>query len=526
MKLNRHRLTFLGLVLLLATSLATMIIPDIRGKTVGQVAAWSLVLSVAAGGAAIWGRPNRWFFATCAVGLLVFPFVAIARIFGRIDLMSLVFHFQFGTEGTTLTIFEVEMREAAFAVLVLLFVAYAASNLYTLRRGGYVIAIAMLVVLNTMSLSLLHSAVRPAVESDLHQRLVQPAVTRPSVRPDIILVYLEGLERTFANRDTYGSLYEPIGVYESQGVSFTNIAQIEGTTWSLGGLVATQCGVPILHNGLLYHNDFVDQREFMPDRICLGDVTSAMGYRNAFVVGGDKAFGGIDHFLETHGVTEITDRSVIEDMYSAEEIAAADATGWVLGDQIVFDASLRVYDQLVVSKDPILLTIETFGPHGSTATLSRRCTADGLSVLSPNLESAVACTLTVLDQFLDDFVLRSNGRPTVVVLLSDHLNHDKEFQSRQPYAERRNTAVFFPIGFEPQLGRAGSVGTLPGSMIDIYPSLLAYIGRAAPDNAAGLGRSLFGSGPTILAEKGLSRLNQELVPNAALADVLWRSEAE
>ncbi len=90
-----------------------------------------------------------------------------------------------------------------------------------------------------------------------------------------------------------------------------------------------------------------------------------------------------------------------------------------------------------------------------------------------------------------------------------------------PVDERRNTAVMFSLGFETPYLTPGSINDRPGSLMDLFPTMLAVIGLDGADATAGLGVSLFSNQQTLLEEKGLERLDLELFPNPDLANAIW-----
>lgn len=60
-------------------------------------------------------------------------------------------------------------------------------------------------------------------------------------------------------------------------------------------------------------------------------------------------------------------------------------------------------------------------------------------------------------------------------------------------------------------------------MLDIYPTLLDWLGFSLPDGAAGLGRSLLAPSPqTLVAEAGIETVDAMLAGDAALSSLLWR----
>ena len=516
----RQPISIFAFAALLLLSLVFIASPKISSVLVGRTSFWLLVIGLIAGGGLVWKRPHWSIIVTIIAGLIVIPFVTLSRAFGTIDVMSLLFHVQFGTEGASLKGLEREVREGLLAPAVFVFATFGFWAVGQMRQWVFWLAALALLVMNPMSFHLSTLAFRPNVESDLHTRLVEPQVQAPDVRPDVIIIYLEGVERTFNRTDLFGDVYAQMDAYEAEGLTFTNIMQVQGTAWTLAGLTATKCGVPPLFSGLKFKNNFETQTEFLTSRVCLPDILAGAGYRNSFILGSDQAFSGKNNMLASHNFPYVLDRFEMEKRFSEIEVAAA-LSDWVLDDEMLFDTALSVYKEKVQDPDPMFMVIETYGPHGDTATLSRNCTPDGQSIVTDDVAATVACTLTDMNRFIDALRVARQDRPTLVFLLSDHLNHGTKISAQMPVDERRNTAVMFSLGFDTPFLTPGQINDRPGSLMDLFPTMLSVIGFDGADATAGLGVSLFSDQQTLLEEKGLERLDLELFPNLELADAIW-----
>ncbi|WP_322891533.1 MULTISPECIES: sulfatase-like hydrolase/transferase [unclassified Yoonia] len=471
-------------------------------------------------------KPSKLIIFSIFLGLISIPLVTIVRVFGSFDVLSLVFHTQFGVEGTTLRGFELEIFASVFAVFAIILSGYVLGSISGLPRFFAIVSFAVLLTFNPALRFAWAYALHPEIESDLQFALREPEVKlEPEIRPDIIYIYLEGLERAYGRQDIFGDIYAPLNEYADKGVTFSNVRQIRGTGWSLAGIVATKCGLPLVPNGLRNRYGFQQQFEFLGDHLCLSTLTHRLNYQNAFVFGGVQAFGGMDHFLRTHSIFDVTDYAAMESQYPAAVFRDA-RSGPILDDALVFDAATRVYDRLIGSDQPILLTVETYGPHGKTSLLSGDCTASGQAETTSDVVAAIKCTLQSTQVFLDHVIATRGDRPTVVVLLSDHLNHDPALRSYFSIEERENTFIIFGVGYEPAFASAGMVVDRLASMVDVYPTVLAFAGLADPDVQAGLGRSLFGEAPTVIEEKGHQRLDRELFPNPGLSAAVWGATPE
>ena len=74
----------------------------------------------------------------------------------------------------------------------------------------------------------------------------------------------------------------------------------KGTEWTVAGIVASQCGIPILPIGLLKENDHLKLGKFLHKKTCVSDIFHKNNYENIFLLGHQSKFGGLDIFLESH----------------------------------------------------------------------------------------------------------------------------------------------------------------------------------------------------------------------------------
>jgi phosphoglycerol transferase len=285
-------------------------------------------------------------------------------------------------------------------------------------------------------------------------------------------------------------------------------------------MLSTQCGVPVLPNGLRFRNNYEEQVRFMAEVTCLGDVLAAQGYATHYVVGGDALFGGITHFYASHSVTEQTEIDTIEAMVTPEEFAAA-YPGWMVDDQMVLDISLRRHAELAAAEAPMLLIVETMGPHGEDVWMSQRCTESGRAEIGTDLTAAVRCTGDLVADFVETLRSAPDARPTLFVILSDHINHSPSLQGPEGVLARRNTAILIPPDAGPDAGPLRVIDR-EAATIDVFPTILDLLGLIEPGGAAGLGVSLLGEAPTLVEQFGREGADARLARDADLAAWLWR----
>ena len=61
----------------------------------------------------------------------------------------------------------------------------------------------------------------------------------------------------------------------------------------------------------------------------------------------------------------------------------------------------------------------------------------------------------------------------------------------------------------------------PGAMIDIYPTILDWMGLSVEPHAAGLGRSLLRDAPTVAEVHGIDVFNRMLISDVPLSQKVW-----
>ena len=505
----------LAVVILLAAAVAAR--PAMRPDKPGLLATACLIAALALGRGGLWAAPGWMFLAPGAAAAFMLTFVVIARAFRQVDMMAIFLHADFGMKGATLKGLENEIIAAIASLALVLLPTYLIRNLWDFGPWFYGLVAAVLLALNPLVQYVVRRQFLPPIAGDIAEHLVPPGPMQvPDTLPDLIVIYLEGTDRRFFDTAVFGNAAAPLAELEAEGLTFTNVAQIAGTGWSLAGMVATQLGVPLLPRGLLTRNNLKIVDRFMPTLTALGDVLGEQGYAMEYVVGGDQRFGGIEAFYRTHGITRQIGLAEQSALYPADEVAAA-MIDWILDDQMTFASARLRHEALVTGATPYLMVIETIGPHGRLGYLSRRASPTGRGIKSPDTKAVVRCTVEEAAWFVRDaraaHAAAGRGRPLLFALLSDHLSHNRTAPPGAAEFKGRNTVIF--------LGQGAGQNGRQGAMIDIYPTLLHWMGFAQGPVAAGLGRSLLAEPPTLVETYGTRQIDAMLTSNATLAARVW-----
>ena len=116
--------------------------------------------------------------------------------------------------------------------------------------------------------------------SGLEEKIIEPVIqTRFENNEDLLIVYLEGFERRYLQHPMFANSQDVLAsIFDKASAMFTGINQVEGTGWSVAGVVASQCGVPPLPNGLTFGDGFAEADGFLDNRHCLSDILKNLGY--------------------------------------------------------------------------------------------------------------------------------------------------------------------------------------------------------------------------------------------------------
>lgn len=455
--------------------------------------------------------------------LAIFPLTVVVLIFGKVDMAAFVFHLIFGMEGTPWDDI-LPFVFTAFVLWATVLTVYA--RLLPRLPLGFAVPILLSATILATNPLVNDLAVHRANAAFGPARTVLPEFHAPQIvdaprKPDLVILYLEGFDRGYLDSTRFGDIAAPLAALERRGISFTNIAQIEATGWSLAGTIATQCGAPLLPFGAKPLGDTSSIQRIMPDVICLSDILKDRGYNTTYmsgskIIGNQMGYYGFDNFYSTHGNVQIEDRDTIPTPRTAG-FAALGWTDWGIFDSELLDGARAVIRDKAKGEAPFAVFIATMDTHGPAASISPACSPDGQPQISDDMQDAVRCVSRLTVEFVDDLIAE-HGPDLHIAVFSDHLNHASNLTGLLESAPRRNTAMLLGGGVTP------AVISRPGSMVDIYPTLLDWLGLLAPGaTRAGLGSSLLSDQPSLIETIGFDTLNATLRVDTALAQHLWRN---
>ena len=355
--------------------------------------------------------------------------------------------------------------------------------------------------------SLYQSSLKRIASKEKPDSFVKSAAVQFAGKPkNIVWLYLEQIERTYLDEDLFPGLTPNLRALEEESLSFTNVHQVYGTGWTIAGMVASQCGIPLVTpSGNESAMTGMDQ--FLPGAECLGDILNEAGYDLNYMGGAILSFAGKGQFYRTHGFDRVEGYRKFVGTLDDRSYKHA----WGLYDDSLFTLVKQRFDKLSARDQPFglfLLTLDTHHPKGYIAKSCKDLVyQDGTNPIL----NAVHCA----DRLAGDFIRYVKGSKffenTLFVVSSDHLAMRTTASELVEMGERRNLWMIFDKNTSP-----GKI-TRKGSTLDVAPTLLNLMG----DNVEGLGfgRDMLKDAPTLSESE--ESIDEMLTRSRGYLSSLW-----
>ena len=312
---------------------------------------------------------------------------------------------------------------------------------------------------------------------DDYYHVPQKHISHPQL--NLVYIYGESLERTYFDQQAFPDLAPELSQEKAQSIDFSNTQQLPGTDYTIAGMVASQCGIPLF--APFDGNASASLSSFYPQNVCLGDILKNSGYENWFIQGADLRFAGKDVFLKSHGFDAA---NMVGSQELKDRVAdPAYRNNWGYYDDTVMDAVFAQYEALSRQQKRFALFALTVDTHHPDGFISRSCQRKSYRYEGkPNQSfSAVACSQEHVARLIARIKASPWFKNTVIVVTSDHLAMNNTAHQYLIKQQRRD--LFMVIrGDRPQ----AEVIDRPRSTLDNGATVLDILGG---DKAIGLGRS-------------------------------------
>lgn len=467
-----------------------------------------------------WGNPRhphspKRVWPWSLVPLIIWWFyVYMADTYGDVDIAAIFFHLQAGMEGhgggkRFLTAI-VYTLSAFFSLVAFVWLVRHDHRWRLLER----ILALFLLATNPLLFGITQRSATMVTQDGawLDRRYIEPKITEePADPPNLLYIYLESIERTYDDNERFDDAYEDFNAIGEESVVFEGVRQLDNTGWTMAGMIASQCGVPLMPAGLLHDEQFEPLDHVVPGVNCLGDILSAQDYQLTYIGGASTDFAGKGLFYNDHGFDRILGREELEPRLDDPDYV----NSWGLYDDSLYDMMLEELKMLDESDDPwgmVALTLGAHAPFGFPADSckERQGEFDGEDILY-----SVECSGWLTRQFLDRLEDEGLLDNTLVVIASDHLSMKVSAWDKLVASERDNTLMLYSDDLEPARIRRES------TTLDIFPTILETMGYQTESHRAGLGVSLLAEPQNLVERHGLTYLNERLTEENALQERLW-----
>lgn len=477
--------------------------------------AWLIAAYVFRWGAPPQARPPKGAIPWSLIPLLLWwLYVYLAASFGNVDIGAIYFHLQAGmTDHGGASRVVAAIVSTLCAVLIVVAFSWLVRHDHRWRLIERILAL-LLLATNPLLFGITQRSAAIIADDGawLDRRYVAPVIhSAPQTPPNLLLIYLESLEHTYADHERFGNAYADLEAIAANAVHFLGVRQLDNTGWTMAGMIASQCGTPLMPAGLLHDRQFEPLEEVVPGVTCLGDLLHEQGYRQSYLGGASTNFAGKGLFYYGHSYDAVHGREELTPRMEDPEYL----NSWGLYDDTLFDFVREEVRELSTSDQPWNLTVLTISGHAPNGHPAQRCLDrqgefDGVDILY-----SVECNAWLTRELLDDLSQEGLLDNTLVVLTSDHLSMRVSAWEELIAGPRENTFMLLGSGLEPQRIERES------SMLDVFPTILEAMGFEIHQHRAGLGASLLSPVQTLLERHDETLINSKLHEERELQLRLW-----
>ena len=334
----------------------------------------------------------------------------------------------------------------------------------------------------------------------------------PEKKRNLIFIYLESMEMTFADKDIGGAFDENVirnltllsqenenfsGSY-GPGSLLDGGYSYNGGTWTMGAIFSSTAGLP-LQTGGIERNEMNTQESFYPSITTLGDILEEEEYRQIFLIGSSAVFGGRKLYFQNHGDFEFRDLIWAK---QSGHLPGGYYVWWGYEDQKLFEYARETLTELGEGDQPFNLTMLTVDTHMVGGYTCELCGDE----FENSYSNVYACSDKQVSEFIDWIKQQDFYENTTIILMGDHPTMDGMYcRNIDPSYVRRVYTCIINAPVTPVRDAYRSYSTL-----DMLPTALTAIGVEIPGGRLGLGTSLYTNQRTLTEELGYSAVSTSL----------------
>ena len=365
----------------------------------------------------------------------------------------------------------------------------------------------------------------------IEQNYVDPRTTKitfPEQKRNLIYIYLESMESTFASKEDGGGLdfncIPELTKLAEENTNFSNTDKLGGGypayggTWTMAGIFSQTSGIPIKNSEQTddVNATLAEQSSFSSQARNLEDIFADEGYNQCFMIGSDATFGGRRAYFESHGKgqTEICDYNTAKEN---GQIPEDYYVWWGYEDQKLFANAQEKLTELSSKDEPFNFTMLTVDTHFEDGYVCEQCQNEFGDNQYANV---MACSSRQVDAFVKWIQQQPFYENTTIVISGDHLTMDSDFCNDVSEDYERsvyNVFINLPEGLDTSFEKTHS---REFATLDMFPTTLAAMGVTIEGDRLALGVNLFSDEQTLTEQYGRKGLDKELMKKSKFYDML------
>ena len=365
----------------------------------------------------------------------------------------------------------------------------------------------------------------------IEQNYVDPRTTKitfPDKKRNLIYIYLESMESTFASKGDGGGLdfncIPELTTLAEENTNFSNSDKLGGGypayggTWTMAGIFSQTSGIPIKNSEQTddVNATLAEQYSFSSQARNLEDILADEGYNQCFMIGSDATFGGRRAYFESHGKgkTEICDYNTAKEN---GQIPEDYYVWWGYEDQKLFANAQEKLTELSSKDDPFNFTMLTVDTHFEDGYVCEQCQNEFGDNQYANV---MACSSRQVDAFVKWIQQQPFYENTTIVISGDHLTMDSDFCNDVSEDYERsvyNVFINLPEGLDTSFEKTHN---REFATLDMFPTTLAAMGVTIEGDRLALGVNMFSDEQTLTEQYGRKGLDKELMKKSKFYDML------
>ena len=365
----------------------------------------------------------------------------------------------------------------------------------------------------------------------IEQNYVDPRTTKitfPDKKRNLIYIYLESMEATFASKEDGGGMdfncIPELTKLAEENTNFSNTDKLGGGypayggTWTMAGIFSQTSGIPIKNSEQTddVNATLAEQSSFSSQARNFEDILADEGYNQCFMIGSDATFGGRRAYFESHGKgqTEICDYNTAKEN---GQIPEDYYVWWGYEDQKLFANAQEKLTELSSKDEPFNFTMLTVDTHFEDGYVCEQCQNEFGDNQYANV---MACSSRQVDAFVKWIQQQPFYENTTIVISGDHLTMDSDFCNDVSEDYERsvyNVFINLPEGLDTSFEKTHN---REFATLDMFPTTLAAMGVTIEGDRLALGVNLFSDEQTLTEQYGRKGLDKELMKKSKFYDML------